>query len=106
MPSDAMHKAELFRQTRVEMFKFQRSHGSLHSLWLVQSTKLCMVDLAISSIELHSERDISVMARPGVAGFGQMLARPLFRERHHPDMSEEDAVKLMHEGLRVCHIDA
>ena len=45
------------------------------------------------------------MARPGAAGFGQMLARPLFRERHRPDMSAEDAVKLLHEGLRVCHTD-
>lgn len=36
-------------------------------------------------------------------GFGQQLARPLFRERHSPDMSEEDATKLLHEGLRVCY---
>jgi 20S proteasome subunit beta 7 len=35
------------------------------------------------------------------AGFGQMLARPLFRERHRPDMSEEEAMQLLHEGLRV-----
>ena len=35
------------------------------------------------------------------AGFGQMLARPLFRERHRPDMSEEEATQLLHEGLRV-----
>jgi 20S proteasome alpha/beta subunit len=34
-------------------------------------------------------------------GFGQMLARPLFRERHRPDMSEEEATELLHEGLRV-----
>ena len=85
---------------------FHQLHGSLESLWLAQSPELCVVDLAWFSIELHSTRSISVMARPGVAGFGQMLARPLFRERHHPDMSEEDAVKLMHEGLRVRHIDA
>ena len=30
-----------------------------------------------------------------------MLARPLFRERHRPDMSEEEATELLHEGLRV-----
>ena len=30
-----------------------------------------------------------------------MLARPLFRERHRPDMSEEEATQLLHEGLRV-----
>ncbi|KAK9905094.1 hypothetical protein WJX75_009547 [Coccomyxa subellipsoidea] len=36
-------------------------------------------------------------------GFGQMLARPLFRERHRPDMSEEEATQLLHEGLRVCY---
>lgn len=35
------------------------------------------------------------------SGFGQQLARPLFRERHSPDMSEDEAVKLLHEGLRV-----
>ena len=43
------------------------------------------------------------------AGFGQMLARPLFRERHRPDMSEEEATQLLHDALRVripcclCH---
>jgi len=35
------------------------------------------------------------------AGFGQQLARPLFRERHRPDMSEEEATELMHDALRV-----
>ena len=35
------------------------------------------------------------------AGFGQMLARPLFRERHRPDMSEEEATQLLHDALRV-----
>ena len=35
------------------------------------------------------------------AGFGQMLARPLFRERHRPDMSEEEATTLLHDALRV-----
>lgn len=34
-----------------------------------------------------------------------MLARPLFRERHHPDMSEEEATQLLHEGLRVSLCD-
>lgn len=36
-------------------------------------------------------------------GFGNMLARPLFREKHSPDMSEADATELMHEALKVCH---
>ncbi|KAK9823028.1 hypothetical protein WJX81_000462 [Elliptochloris bilobata] len=36
-------------------------------------------------------------------GFGQMLARPLFRERHRPDMSEEEATELLHDALRVCY---
>ncbi|KAK9804889.1 hypothetical protein WJX72_010345 [[Myrmecia] bisecta] len=36
-------------------------------------------------------------------GFGNMLARPLFRERHHPDMSEAEATKLLHDALRVCY---
>jgi len=36
-------------------------------------------------------------------GFGNHLARPLFRERHRPDMSEEEATKLLHDALRVCY---
>ncbi len=35
-----------------------------------------------------------------------MLARPLFRERHRPDMSEEEATQLLHEGLRVRAVSA
>ncbi len=35
-------------------------------------------------------------------GFASQLARPLFRERQKDDMSEEDAVALMHDALRVC----
>ena len=35
------------------------------------------------------------------AGFGNMLARPLFREKHSPDMSEADAEALLHEALKV-----
>lgn len=35
------------------------------------------------------------------AGFGNHLARPLFRERHSPDMSEADATALIREGLEV-----
>ena len=30
-----------------------------------------------------------------------MLARPLMREKHRPDMSEEEAVALMQECLKV-----
>lgn len=33
-----------------------------------------------------------------------MLARPLMREKHRPDMSEEEAVALMQECLKVCVI--
>lgn len=34
-----------------------------------------------------------------------MLARPLFREKHKPDMSEDDAMQLMKEALKVlCHL--
>jgi 20S proteasome subunit beta 7 len=36
-------------------------------------------------------------------GFANHLARPLFRERQADDMSEEAAVELMHEALRVCY---
>ena len=36
------------------------------------------------------------------AGYGNMLARPLFREKHKPDMSEDDAMQLMKEALKVC----
>ena len=70
-----------------------------------------MRGLTSSIPELHSASEVFDMARlfdmarPGVAGFGQMLARPLFRERHRPDMSEEDAIKLLHEGLRVRYLD-
>jgi len=34
-------------------------------------------------------------------GFGNMLARPLFREKHSPDMSEIEAMELMREALKV-----
>ena len=30
-----------------------------------------------------------------------MLARPLFREKHSPDMSETEATELMREALKV-----
>lgn len=36
-------------------------------------------------------------------GFGNHLARPLMRERHRPDMSEEEAVELLKDCLRVCY---
>lgn len=36
-------------------------------------------------------------------GFGNHLARPLMRDRHRPDMSEEEAVALMKECLKVCY---
>lgn len=36
-------------------------------------------------------------------GFGNHLARPLFRERHKAEMSEEDAVTLIKDALRVCY---
>eukprot|EP00879_Flechtneria_rotunda_P001826 GHRR01001992.1.p1 GENE.GHRR01001992.1~~GHRR01001992.1.p1 ORF type:complete len:297 (+),score=77.56 GHRR01001992.1:233-1123(+) len=36
-------------------------------------------------------------------GFANHLARPLFREKQSDDMSEEAAVELMHEALRVCY---
>ena len=35
------------------------------------------------------------------AGFGNHLARPLFRKRHRPDMSEEEATALIREALEV-----
>eukprot|EP00798_Chlamydomonas_sp_ICE-L_P020095 gene20095-26813_t len=36
-------------------------------------------------------------------GFANHLARPLFRERQHDDMSEEDALALLHDCLKVCY---
>ncbi|GAX82394.1 hypothetical protein CEUSTIGMA_g9822.t1 [Chlamydomonas eustigma] len=36
-------------------------------------------------------------------GFASQLARPLFRERQHDDMSEEDALALIHDALKVCY---
>jgi 20S proteasome alpha/beta subunit len=36
-------------------------------------------------------------------GFANHLARPLFRERQDDNMSEEAAVELMYDALRVCY---
>jgi len=36
-------------------------------------------------------------------GFGNMLARPLMRERHSPDMELADAEGLLRDCLRVCY---
>lgn len=36
-------------------------------------------------------------------GFANHLARPLFRERQQDDMSEEDALALLYDGLKVCY---
>eukprot|EP00884_Botryococcus_braunii_P014367 jgi/Botrbrau1/22931/Bobra.0030s0009.1 len=36
-------------------------------------------------------------------GFGNQLARPLFRAKHKPDMTEEEAVDLIKEALEVCY---
>ena len=35
-----------------------------------------------------------------------MLARPLFREKHKPDMSEQEALELMQEALKVGHCES
>ena len=36
------------------------------------------------------------------AGFGNHMARPLFREKHTDDMSEAEARALMEDALRAC----
>jgi 20S proteasome subunit beta 7 len=36
-------------------------------------------------------------------GFGNHLARPLMRERHRPDMEENEALTLLHDCLRVLY---
>jgi 20S proteasome subunit beta 7 len=36
-------------------------------------------------------------------GFGNQLARPLFREKHSVNMSEAEAEELMKEALKVCY---
>jgi len=36
-------------------------------------------------------------------GFGNHLARPLMREKHRADMSESEALALLHECLQVCY---
>ena len=36
-------------------------------------------------------------------GFGNHLARPLFREFHRPDMSAAEAEELLKKSLRVCY---
>ncbi len=35
-------------------------------------------------------------------GFANALARPLLRERQRDDMTEQEAVQLLHDALRVC----
>ncbi len=35
-------------------------------------------------------------------GFANQLARPLFRDRQRDDMSEEEALELLYDGLKVC----
>jgi len=41
------------------------------------------------------------------SGFGSQLCRPLFREHYRPDLSKEDAVKLVEMCLRVaCYRDS
>jgi 20S proteasome subunit beta 7 len=37
------------------------------------------------------------------AGFANALARPLLRERQRDDMTEEAALALLHDALRVCY---
>lgn len=36
-------------------------------------------------------------------GFASHLARPIFRERHSPDMDEAAATTMIHDALRVCY---
>mmetsp|Transcript_32829 Transcript_32829/g.72515 ORF Transcript_32829/g.72515 Transcript_32829/m.72515 type:complete len:292 (+) Transcript_32829:183-1058(+) len=36
-------------------------------------------------------------------GFANQLARPLFRDRQKDDMSEEEALELMYDALKVCY---
>ena len=43
----------------------------------------------------------SLTPPPLCAGFGNHLARPLMRDRHRPDMSEEEATTLLRDCLRV-----
>ena len=51
---------------------------------------------------LHPALKVCTLADVGLcAGFGNHLARPLFREKHRPDMSEAEAEALLKEGLQV-----
>ena len=36
-------------------------------------------------------------------GFASQLGLPLIREVHKPDMSEADAIAVMHKALKVCY---
>lgn len=36
-------------------------------------------------------------------GFGNHLARPIFRERFTPDMDEATATQMLHDALKVCY---
>lgn len=67
--------------------------------------------LVVAGIEPDGSPFLGAVGMIGVAyadehiatGFGGMLARPLFREKHDPKMSEAEAEKLIKEALRVCY---
>jgi 20S proteasome subunit beta 7 len=67
--------------------------------------------LVVAGIEPDGQPFLGAVGMIGVAysddhvatGFGGMLARPLFREKHDPKMSESEAEALIKEALRVCY---
>jgi 20S proteasome subunit beta 7 len=67
--------------------------------------------LVVAGLEPDGQPFLGAVGMIGVAytddhvatGFGGMLARPLFRERHDPKMSEAEAEKLIKDALRVCY---
>jgi 20S proteasome subunit beta 7 len=67
--------------------------------------------LVVAGVEPDGAPFLGAVGMIGVAytddhvatGFGGMLARPLFRDRHDPKMSEAEAEALVKEALRVCY---
>ena len=58
-----------------------------------------------TSVPLVSTSSVPTLHTPHTSyvGFASQLARPLFRERQHDDMSEEEAMELIHDALKVQH---
>ncbi len=68
---------------------------------LALPTMLVEFGICFRAVRNVTRGTIKGMSPCACAGFGNYLARPLFRERHSRDMSEADATKLLQDALRV-----